>query len=304
MEKEHRLLVVDDEAQILTMLGEYFDKLSYQVYRASTAERGIDILEEQPDIDLIITDIELPGKSGIDLLKIVRSIREEIPVIFITGHKTIEFAVAAIKYGAQDFITKPFELIDVRKIVEKVLRYRMRNQKKEQLFQHTRSMNINLEIPTWQLDAGVVSDYLAKFLLNAGFCDQQDINQYNVAFRETLINCVEHGNLELASKDKGNDFEKFAMFEEERERRMGQDQYRNRLVKIAFLFSPNRFSLTVSDEGKGFNWRDYTRSGNRFLGLNTQSSGRGFIIIYHIIDEVYFNEKGNSITLVKSKPAS
>ncbi|MCB0274775.1 MAG: response regulator [Calditrichaeota bacterium] len=301
--EEYRLLIVDDEAQILDILGGYFDKLAYQVYRAPTAERGIEIVEENSDIDLIITDIELPGKSGIDLLKIVRQIREDIPVIFITGHKTIEFAIAAIKNGAQDFITKPFELIEVRKIAEKVLRYRKRSQKKERLFHFTKSMNINFEVPTWQLDTGVVSDYLAKFLLNSGFCDQQDLNQYNVAFRETLINSVEHGNLELASKDKGNDFEKFAMFEEERERRLTQDEYKNRLVKVAFLFSPNRFSLTVTDEGNGFNWQEYTRGGNRFVGLNTQASGRGFMIIYHIIDEVYFNEKGNSITLVKSRPA-
>ena len=61
--EEYRLLIVDDEAQILDILGGYFDKLAYQVYRAPTAERGIEIVEENSDIDLIITDIELPSKT-------------------------------------------------------------------------------------------------------------------------------------------------------------------------------------------------------------------------------------------------
>lgn len=300
--QESHILIVDDESSILDMLATYFTSLSYPNHKASNAEKAIEVLNSDKAVDLLITDIDLPGMSGLDLLKIARETRPEVPVIIITGLKTLETAIQAIRHGAQDYITKPFELGDVRKVVEKALRYRRSSLKKERIFEFAKSMNINFDIPTELVDAGVVADYLARFLLNSGFCTKEDYHQFYVAFMETLINAIEHGNLELPSsiKGKGDDFLRITQFEEEREKRLHNSPYKDRILRVAFLFNQKRFSLTITDQGPGFDWKSYVNDGNALNQINTKPYGRGFMLIQHIIDEVYFNESGNSITLVKS----
>ena len=294
---ENCILIIDDDEQILGMLADYFKTLDYRVLTAYDAEAAIKTLGEDKNISIVLTDITLPGMSGIELLKIAHETHPDIPVVIITGQKILEFAISAVKHGAQDYITKPFQLVDVRKIVEKVLRYRRTYQKKQQVFQYAKSMNIDFEVETKELDAGVLSNYLAKFLLNSGFCSKEEYHQYYVAFMETLINSIEHGNLELHSSLKGDTFEQIAQFEELRTARLEDPKYSDRKIKVTFMFNPKCFSLTISDEGPGFNWKKQFGDKDE---INTESYGRGFVLIKHVIDEVYFNDSGNSITLVKS----
>ncbi len=302
MQKEPtHILIVDDEPSIRNLLADYFQSLNYRISTAEQAEPALEMINNDSKIDLLITDIDLPGMSGIDLLRMTRELKPDIPVVIITGLKTLEYAISAIKNGAHDYITKPFDPADVRKVVEKVLRYRLSSQKREKLFSFTGSMNINFEIPTSQIDAGVVSEYLAKFLLNSGFCPQDDFHQLYVALMETLINAIEHGNLELPSSIKGNDFNKLMRFEELREKRLNDPRYGERKIKVSFLYHPRRFSLTISDEGPGFDWKDYLNPQHQISQASTKPYGRGFMLIRHVVDEVYFNEQGNAITLVKTK---
>jgi hypothetical protein len=116
-----------------------------------------------------------------------------------------------------------------------------------------------------------------------------------------LINAVEHGNLELSSSIKEGDFEKIRMFEELRATRLKDPYYANRKVLITFLYNQDCFSLTITDQGSGFDWHPYVTDKNQLFHITAKPYGRGFMLIRHIIDEVYFNEAGNSITLVKSK---
>ncbi|RMH83806.1 MAG: response regulator, partial [Calditrichaeota bacterium] len=278
VERPPRILIIDDEEAILNMLCEYFRSLDYVVLEAPTAERGIDLVRKENGLDLVITDIDLPGMSGIDFLQVARSIRQGLPVIIITGLKTLDYAISAIKHGAIDYITKPFELSEVRKIVEKVLRHRISAQLKERIFRFTQAMSINWEVPTRELNEAVMADYLARFLVNSGFCDQEEYHQYYMAFIETLINAIEHGNLELPSSIKGDDFQKLGEFDRLRQERMKDPHYGNRLVKISFLFNPERFSLTIADEGPGFDWRRYVGESNQFYQGSTEAYGRGFLL--------------------------
>ena len=301
---KYNLLIVDDEPSIRKLLSDYFDSLEYKVRTAENAEEAMKLITTNEILDIIISDIDMPGMSGIDLLRFSRETRVDVPVVMITGLKTLEYAISAVKYGAQDYITKPFELSDVRKVVEKVLRYRKYSKKQNELYTYAQSLSVNFEIPTDEIDAGVVSNYLAKMLLNSGFCHQEDYHQYYVAIMETLINSIEHGNLELPSSMKGTDFDQIMAFEELREERIQTEHYGKRKVRIGFQLSPMRFTLTISDEGPGFDWKSYIADDNQIFDADTKPHGRGFMLIKHIIDEVYFNAAGNSITLIKEKEES
>ncbi len=300
MAEKHHILLVDDEELIVELLENYFESLGYEVTAVSNAEKALEILQNNYSFDLVITDINLPGKSGIDLLKITREIRPELPVVLVTGHKTMDFAISAIKNGATDFITKPFQLNNVRKVVEKVIRYKLKTEKKEQIFEYARFIKMDFEFPTRELDAGVLADYMAHLLLKTRFCNEGEVNQFYLVFLETIVNAIEHGNLELASAIKGDDFDRFLQFEQLREERLKDPAYCNRKVFIQMEISPRMFSVTVRDEGPGFDWKAAMEK-VEMETINLESHGRGFVFIRSVMDEMLFNERGNSITLVKYK---
>ncbi len=114
------ILIADDDPDIRDILK---DALSSLGYRASTASNGKECLDrlEQDGPELVFLDIEMPDKSGLDLLKDIRQRGIDVTVVMITAYGTIERAVTAMREGAYDFITKPFELDHIALVVEKAL---------------------------------------------------------------------------------------------------------------------------------------------------------------------------------------
>jgi signal transduction histidine kinase len=104
--KMKQLLVIDDEPAILEMLELSLSREGYNVLTAENGEDGLRIFEEK-GLKLILTDIKMPGMDGIEVLRRVKAIDLEAEVIVITGHGDMDSAIAALQYGASDFITKP-----------------------------------------------------------------------------------------------------------------------------------------------------------------------------------------------------
>lgn len=102
-----RLLIVDDESVIRDGLKRVLERESFVVDTCASGYSAIEIMQQR-EFDLIITDLKMPGMSGIDVLKSVRTLQPDIPVILITGYATIDTAVEAMKNGAFDYISKPF----------------------------------------------------------------------------------------------------------------------------------------------------------------------------------------------------
>ena len=118
-----KILIVDDEKSILDLLNMVFKKQGYSVKNALSAEKAIELLEED-DFDLVLTDVKLPKKSGMDILKYTREKEPQIPVVMITAYGTIKQAVEAFKAGAVDYVLKPFDVEELKIIVEKGLKER------------------------------------------------------------------------------------------------------------------------------------------------------------------------------------
>jgi two-component system, NtrC family, response regulator AtoC len=118
-----QLLVVDDEPNLRKVLSAQLERDGYDVHTAEDGEQALDVLREH-HIDLVITDLKMPKLDGMELLRRVVSMDEELPVVMITAHGTVDNAVEALKTGAFDYITKPFDQAEVRTIVAKALRTR------------------------------------------------------------------------------------------------------------------------------------------------------------------------------------
>lgn len=113
MKKIGRVLVVDDEEGIREILSNYLIEMNFDVVTAIDGLDGLNIYKKNK-VDLIVSDLMMPNMDGLEFLKEVRKIDDEVIFIMITGYPTIQTAVETIQEGAYDYITKPFRIEDVR----------------------------------------------------------------------------------------------------------------------------------------------------------------------------------------------
>jgi DNA-binding NtrC family response regulator len=114
------ILIVDDDPNLLKVMGGILRELGEEIHTANTVESALSFMKSGA-LDLIITDLKMPGQSGMDLLKYSLQNHPSIPVIMVSGFGTIEAAVDAMKHGAYDFITKPFDPEELLQIAKKAL---------------------------------------------------------------------------------------------------------------------------------------------------------------------------------------
>ena len=118
-----RILVVDDETSMQEFLGILLQRDGHETTTCGSADQALVALESD-DWDLVISDVRMPGMSGLELLDRVRELSPETTVILITAHGTTESAVEAMKHGAYDYLTKPCSVDEIRLVVEKALEKR------------------------------------------------------------------------------------------------------------------------------------------------------------------------------------
>lgn len=114
----HEVLVVDDEVVVLTVLREILRRSGYRVTTAASAEEAIELMQKRV-FDLVLTDKNLPGASGLEVLRIARGLDPPPAVVMITGYSSYDSAVTALDIGAQDYIEKPIRDVEA-------LRFRIR----------------------------------------------------------------------------------------------------------------------------------------------------------------------------------
>jgi two-component system, NtrC family, response regulator AtoC len=117
---KRKLLIVDDEPGLRRIVQMALEDLGYLVVTAGSAEDAAELLAAEP-VDLVVTDLQLPGRSGLELLSDLRRDRPSIPVILITAFGTVETAVEAIKAGAFDYVLKPFGIGELEVLVADAL---------------------------------------------------------------------------------------------------------------------------------------------------------------------------------------
>ena len=115
-----RLLVVDDEASMRELLQILLSKEGYEVDLATSGEEAIDLYHKQ-EPDVVITDVKMPGMSGLDLIREIRALNPLAAIIAITAYASADDAVRAMREGAYDYISKPFQVEDLRSVIRNAL---------------------------------------------------------------------------------------------------------------------------------------------------------------------------------------
>ncbi|MCA9564610.1 MAG: sigma-54-dependent Fis family transcriptional regulator, partial [Myxococcales bacterium] len=118
-----RVLVADDETNLRRVMVAMLKRSDYEVHQAASGTEAMAVLRLHP-IDVVITDLRMPELDGMGLLEHVKTHYADVPVVMITAHGTVETAVTALKLGAFDYVTKPFEKEELKAIVAKAVRAR------------------------------------------------------------------------------------------------------------------------------------------------------------------------------------
>jgi DNA-binding NtrC family response regulator len=118
-----RILAIDDEPNIRHLLTNELEQEGFSVKTAVTGEQGL-ALADRERFDLALVDLRLPGISGIDVIKNMRRMPSPIDTIVITGHSDVDIAVQSMKLGALDFITKPFKMSELIRLIDKTVTHK------------------------------------------------------------------------------------------------------------------------------------------------------------------------------------
>src|SRR5205085_8674992 len=141
------ILVIDDEEIMREILETLLTREGYQVRLAATAAEGLDLARSMP-FDAAIVDVMMPGMDGVTALDEIRKIDDDLPVLMITAYASVENAIAAMKRGAFDYITKPFKNDEVLVVVRNAMERR-------QLIAENISLRQNLQAQTHNF-AGII----------------------------------------------------------------------------------------------------------------------------------------------------
>lgn len=115
-----RILVVDDELFVRELLLEFLSSEGYEVTLADSGEQAVRLAQTQA-MDVVLLDLKMPGIDGIETLKRMRETDPNTLAIIMTGYPTIESSIEALRYGAHDYVIKPFKLNDLKVSIEKAL---------------------------------------------------------------------------------------------------------------------------------------------------------------------------------------
>jgi two-component system response regulator PilR (NtrC family) len=143
MNRSARILVVDDERSLREFLEIFFRREGFAVQTAASADEAL-VAVGADDFDVVVSDVQLGGSSGLELLRAVKDAAPDTVVIMITAFATTESAIEAMKQGAYDYITKPFKVDELRLVIEKALEKKLLADENQRLRTALRSRTASL----------------------------------------------------------------------------------------------------------------------------------------------------------------
>ena len=292
-----RVLVVEDSPTQASEIRFLLEDAGFDVGLAGDGIAALSSLREGLP-DLIVTDLQMPRMDGLALVESVRSGHPSVPVVLITAHGSEEIAARALRCGAASYVPKRYLGRDLAEVVRQIIAMAAPDPDQERIIESLEETRFRFALAN---DGSLVAPLIRRLeevVREMGLCDQADLIRLAVALRESIVNAIDHGNLELDSELRQDDERIYHRLGEERR---AQSPYRERRVRIDVGVTRTEATFTVRDEGPGFDpstLPDPTDPANL-----CRIGGRGLLLVRTLMDEVRFNATGNEITLVKRRQA-
>jgi CheY-like chemotaxis protein/anti-sigma regulatory factor (Ser/Thr protein kinase) len=261
-----RILVVDDEIDVRGTLSEMIESLGYEVTAAENGARALDRVKTEK-IDLIITDLSMPEKSGLELIVDAKRMSPNIPIAVISAYGNVENTTYALTRGAFSFIAKPFKMSQIKDVIRKGKQLRELSLGTYALMDWVHSQT-DMTFPNQEKLFPSAILFVLKECQWRGIEDDARLENIAICLEELLSNAYVHGNRK--NKDKQ--------------------------IAMRMSFDAERFVFTVKDEGDGFDASAYLEKVRDEQASIPEK--RGLFIADLLVDELRFNRKGNEVTAV------
>ncbi len=293
-----KILVVDDEPSLREYLAESLRSQNYEVLTAGDGCEGLQLFEAQSP-ELVFSDIRMPRMDGLDFLSAIRERNRETVVVLVTGLGNEEFALEALRRGANDFLRKPFTQQVLFPLLEKyagIIATRSR-------FQETLNLIVRRSF-VMSLDNRMdrVPLVVQRLMQETGEAIPADQRLgVRIGLVELVANAIEHGNLEITYEEKMAAMNaSLDGIQTLHAQRLGNPALASRRVTVDFQMDSDACIWTISDEGSGFDW---TTLPSPLDPENLEHpNGRGIFLARLHFDLVEFLGKGNQVRVKKSLP--
>ncbi len=210
MKSPYAILIVDDEESICKLLKSRFEREEYQVYTAANAEQATQMVADHSEIAVVVTDVKMPGKSGIELTKELRTSAQPKKVIVMTGHGEKSTAIDALRLGASDFVEKPFNVEEMAHAVARTVGEYTLERENEVYVQKLRSQTPFIDLNTVSNVIPLKREFAAhaEEKLNFTVLKKKWTDQFEQDFISKLLN-KHKGNVTAAAKEAGLDRSNF-----------------------------------------------------------------------------------------------
>jgi CheY-like chemotaxis protein len=298
-----RVLVVDDSAVDRRFVGGLLAKGNR--YQVDFAEDGSQALSQirQAVPDLIVTDLQMPNRNGLELVAAVRMHHPGVPIILMTGHGSEALAVEALQRGAAGYVPKPQLGERLIESVDEALSMSRADRTYERLISCLHKCTFTFELDN---DPGLVDplvDLVQQIVAGMKLTDATGRFRVGAALKEALLNAIFRGNLEISFQQM--QAARVSLIEGKEEdlvqKRRSQAPYRDRKVRVNVTIDTGEARFVVRDEGPGFNPASLPPPGQP--GSLDPETGRGLVLIRAFMDEVTYSDRGNEVTLLKRREA-
>ncbi len=289
-ESTPRILLVDDTPANLDALAQALRTERYEILTAEDGEIAWELLDRDPAFDLVLLDLMMPRLDGMALLRRLKedSRFRQLPVILQTADTDPERIAEGIRAGAFYYLTKPLNLAVLRSVVRAAVESRQEVQKVEkELAKRARSAEL-----MYRAEFRYRSPEDARALSALLVWAYPDPDRVAVGVWELLVNAVEHGNLEITYAEKTRFLQDRQMLAEVA-KRLKLPRFQGRTAVAIFERDSESLTLTVEDEGPGFEWKPYlVLSPDRAF----HTHGRGIAMAKAVsFDEVTYEGRGNRV---------
>ena len=286
-------LIADDATEVLEFLQEFLVQAGHSVICAKDGEEALKIFRKE-EIEGIFCALTLPKLGGLELLKEVKSSNSRRPFVMLCPHSDTKNALNALQLGACDYLIKKIKPLELQRTLDRVVSlhegFHFSAYALDHLLQETRTLEIGNDFE----GVNRIIAFMTQDLPSYGILIQEQLFRMNMLLKEAIENAIFHGNLELSSEMRRKNPQ---LFYKTAEQKRDIDPYKNRRLTLQYDISRNSAKYVVRDEGKGFAHADLLDPADPDNLLRIE--GRGLIMIMNFMDEVFWNDRGNEITMVR-----
>lgn len=288
-----KILVVEDDPASLELVYTLLKLDGYEVLTAVDGQEGLDYYNKYKP-DLIVSDIEMPYMTGLTLLSKLREQKSDVFFIITTAFGSENYAMEALKKGANNYLKKPIATKMLQSIVAKYANIIKNRKLAQKAAGKIISKKIQIEFATnYKHIPLIVSQLISEITVPI---DDTDKTNIEIGLGELITNSIEHGNLNISYKEKveaANSNTLNNLYKQ----RMQLPEYSKKRVIVDYKQTSEAIEWIITDEGNGFNWQatpDPTQ-GTNLLEL----SGRGIFLTSFSFDEMEYSGKGNVVRIKK-----